>query len=329
MFTAIGKTQFGQNNKTGTRTEEARELGAGGAGMTVRSSSLHGNTLVLCTLAVGTACVIVAVTQHSAPTVLSSDVSNRVENGVPVFDWSDTHNVNMFNVACAQGNGQACRDLAANQAALKELNRQGRAQSRWTGDLSWTKLGDSWYDEFRTAGDEMVPLDDKYEYNELQGQDLGDTLVPEDDVAFKHQDDDLEDHKIEDIMHRDEESYPRGPHLKVFHGQQLWSALQRQGLQLLVPGGLKSQQGIQSLVVDLCGPDSPYCGPTRPSEDHNADAVLTEPDEYGGWLNTVYECCPCLGRTATNSRIGYDQFENNGYYNPYTMNLCRPCGGCT
>jgi len=249
---------------------------------------------------------------------------------VPAFDWSDTHNVNMLNVACAQGNDQACRDLAANMDALDELNRQGRAKNRWSGDLFWDTPGDSWYDKFRTAGDEMVPLDDKYEYNELQGQDLGSTLVPEDDVAFKHQDDDLEDHKIEDIMHRDEESYPRGPHLKVFEGQQLrLRTLERQGLRMRVPGGLESQRGIQSLVVDLCGPDSPYCGPTRPSEDNNADVVLTEPDEYGGWLNTVYECCPCLGRTATNSRIGYDQFEHNGYYNPYTMNLCRPCGGCT
>jgi len=249
---------------------------------------------------------------------------------VPSFDWSDTHNVNMFNVACAQGNDQACADLAANMDALDELNRQGRAKNRWTGNRFSNTQDDSWYDKFRRAGDEMVPLDDQYEYNELQGQDLGSTLVPEEDVAFKHQDDDLEDRKIEDIMHRDEVSYPRGPHLKVLRGQQLWlSTLERHGLRMRVPGGLESQQGIQSLVVNLCGPDSPYCGPTRPSDDHNADVVLTEPDENGGWLNTVYECCPCLGRTATNSRIGYDQFEHNGYYNPYTMNLCRPCGGCT
>lgn len=156
-------------------------------------------------------------------------------------------------------------------------------------------------------------------------------------MSFKHQDDDLVDQKIEDVLQRDHVSYPRGPHLKVFDGQELRSIvqdghldnrLQRQGLQLVVPGGRQQQVGIlQSLVVDLCGPNSPYCGPTRPEQDYNADVVLTEPDEYGGWLNTKYECCPCLGRGSR--RIGYDQFEHNGYYNPYTMNLCRTCGGCT
>ena len=120
-------------------------------------------------------------------------------------------------------------------------------------------------------------------------------------MAFKHADDDLEDQKIEKIMERDGVSYPRGPHLKLVHGQELrsnpsvlYSSARQQGLRLVVPGGLEHQQGIQSLVVDLCGPDSPYCGPTRPAEDYKADVVLTEPDEYGGWLNTAYECCPCL-----------------------------------
>ncbi len=120
-------------------------------------------------------------------------------------------------------------------------------------------------------------------------------------MAFKHADDDLEDEKIEKIMERDGVSYPRGPHLKLVHGQELrsnpsvlYSSARQQGLRLVVPGGLEHQQGIQSLVVDLCGPDSPYCGPTRPAEDFKADVVLTEPDEYGGWLNTAYECCPCL-----------------------------------
>lgn len=226
----------------------------------------------------------------------------------------------------------ACRELANNQDALNNLNLQAKANECWNGDIFAAKPGSSWYDEFRTAGDEIVPLDDRYEYNELQGQDLGNVLVPEEEVAFKHANDDLVDEKIEKIMRRDGASYPRGPHLKVFGGQQLHSASQpyqkKMGLRLQVPGGLEQQQGIQSLVVDLCGPDSPYCGPTRPDVDgFKADVVLTEPDEYGGWLNTAYECCPCLGRGS--KRIGYDQFEHNGYYNPYTMNLCRMCAGCT
>jgi hypothetical protein len=277
-------------------------------------------------LAAGLAlCGLVVLQQHRT-NVLESDVSSRVVDGVPVFDWSDTHNVNMFEVACAQGNDMACKELAGNQEALNNLNLQAHAQARWDSMVPTAPS------DMNKWGDELVPLDDTYEIGELQGQDLGNTLVPEDDVAFKHDKDDLTDEKIEKIMRRSGGSYPRGPHLKVFNGQQLRSnpvanSLQRQGLRLMVPGGLVQQQGIQSLVVDLCGPDSPYCGPTRPDDVYKADVVLTEPDEYGGWLNTnSNECCPCLGKGSR--RIGYDQFEHNGYYNPYTMNLCRPCGAC-
>ena len=74
----------------------------------------------------------------------------------------------------------------------------------------------------------------------------------------------------------------------------LYSSARQQGLRLVVPGGLEGQRGIQSLVLDLCGAGSPYCGPTRPDDIYKSDVVLTEPDEYGGWLNTKYECCPCL-----------------------------------
>lgn len=63
---------------------------------------------------------------------------------------------------------------------------------------------------------------------------------------------------------------------------------------------------------------------TRPAIDYGADVDLTE-----GWLNLKYECCPCLGRADRNTRIGYDQFDSAGSYNPYTMNLCTQCNGCS
>ena len=198
----------------------------------------------------------------------------------------------------------ACRELAGSQDALTNLNLQARASARWDGGLFAPQPeSSSWVDAFRTADDEIVQLDHKYEYNELQGADLGNTLVPEEEVAFKHANEDLEDEKIEKIMRRDVgASYPRGPHLKVFAGQQLrgaeqgsplplHSSLQRQGLRLAVPGGSSRQHGIQSLVVDLCTPDSPYCGPTRPDVDgFKADVVLT-----GLFCLCVYPCvCICV-----------------------------------
>ena len=111
-------------------------------------------------------CCVVVMQSTYFPTVLESNVGARVENGVPIFDWSDTHNVNMFNKACADGNQDACNQLASNQEALNNLNDQARANARWGGDMFWTKKDQT----FQHWGDNMVPLDDEYEYNELQGQ---------------------------------------------------------------------------------------------------------------------------------------------------------------
>ena len=178
----------------------------------------------------------------SGPVTLESFVGSRVENGVPVFDWSDTHNVNMFNQACAQGNQMACEELAGHQDALNELNRQGRAHVHWGSSFISDKPGSSAYDKFRVMGDEMVDLDDRYEIaNELQGSDLGNTMVPEEDVAFKHMDDDRTDLTPEKEIERDQvSSFPRAA-FKVYRGQELRGMaplsdrVQEQGLGLMVP----------------------------------------------------------------------------------------------
>ncbi len=117
-------------------------------------------------LALGALCGLVAMQRAATATSLESDVSARVENGVPVFDWSDTHNVNMFSKACADGNDMACKELAGNAEALNNLNQQARANARWGGDMFWAKKDDT----FQHWGDNVVPLDDEYEYGELQGQ---------------------------------------------------------------------------------------------------------------------------------------------------------------
>ena len=289
-------------------------------------------------LAASLALCLLLLLQQRRPTgtVLESYVSSRVVDGKPVFDWKDTHNVNMFNVACANGNMDACKQLASNQDALDNLNMQARVDKKWNYDIFRNVPENDNHHEW----DNSVPLDGAYDMNELQGSDMG-NFVPEDQVAFKHNDDDLKDQEIERTIQHDQVSYPRGPHLKVFGGQQLSDSWQLGGLRLMVPGGLAQQQGIQgvtqSLMVDLCNPRlSAFCGPLRPEDakiggsygkDYKADVVLTEPDEYGGWMNVQYECCPCLGKGSR--RIGYDQFEHNGYYNPYTMNLCRVCAGCS
>jgi len=101
-------------------------------------------------------------------------------------------------------------------------------------------------------------------------------------------------------------------------------AARRQGLRLVVPGGRANQLMLERLAItgvpDRCAMDGPNCGPTRPEKDYGADIEL--PGE--GFLGIKYECCPCLGRGA--QRIGYDQYDSAGSYNPYTMNLCKSCG---
>jgi len=47
-------------------------------------------------------CALVLVQPRVRRTTELSDVSSHVTDGVPIFDWTDTYNVNMFNVACAQ-----------------------------------------------------------------------------------------------------------------------------------------------------------------------------------------------------------------------------------
>ena len=275
-------------------------------------------------------CGLVAINfwaSSPARTALTSLVGERGEGAA--FDWADERNANMFAQACQEGNTAACVELAGHQEALDALNRRATADAQLSarrGRVASSRIdadgeadGDVQLRPLYSTWDRTVPLDAQYEIRELQRGDLGSTLVPAEDVAFMHDKD--------AVVH---EAHPQGAR-KAFRGQELVSAplpvrWARQGLQLLVPGGREQQQRVQNLVVDLCGPDGPYCGPTRPAEDHGADVVLTEPDEFGGWLNTKYECCPCLGRGKT--RIGYDQFDHNGYYNPYTMNLCRPCGRC-
>ena len=121
---------------------------------------------VAAVLALGALCGLVVMQRTTTATSLESDVSARVENGVPVFDWSDTHNVNMFSKACADGNDMACKELAGNAEALNNLNQQARANARWGGDMFWAKNDDT----FKHWGDNVVPLDDEYEYGELQGQ---------------------------------------------------------------------------------------------------------------------------------------------------------------
>ncbi len=92
-----------------------------------------------------------------------------------------------------------------------------------------------------------------------------------------------------------------------------------------VGGGRQRQRQLSRLVAieePRCSQEKGNCGPTAPPVDYGADVDLTE-----GWLNLEYECCPCLGRGV--QRIGYDQFNMAGSYNPYTMNLCTQCEGCS
>ncbi len=74
---------------------------------------------------------------------------------------------------------------------------------------------------------------------------------------------------------------------------------------------------------DPCEPGGSLCGPVRPKVDYGADIVLTK-----GWMGEKEnpECCPCLGKGSR--RINYGDYPGAGFYNPYTMEMCTPCGGC-
>jgi len=134
-----------------------------GMGARRRGTAMAAAGYALCAL-----CGLVVMRRHSLATSLVSDISARVENGVPIFDWSDTHNVNMFMKACADGNDMACKELAGNGQALDNLNAQAKANERWGGANFWAKNDNK--NAFQHWGDTTVPLDDQYEYGELQGQ---------------------------------------------------------------------------------------------------------------------------------------------------------------
>jgi len=136
----------------------------------------RGNAMAAAGLALCTLCGLVGMRRHSVETAsaLESDVSARVKNGVPIFDWSDTHNVNMFMKACADGNDMACKELAGNGQALDNLNAQAKANERWGGVHFWPKNDEN---TFQHWGDTAVPLDGQYEYGELQGQVCGGVVL--------------------------------------------------------------------------------------------------------------------------------------------------------
>lgn len=142
-----------------------------GMGARSRGTAMAAAGLALCAL-----CGLVGMRRHSVAMALAleSDVSVRVQNGVPIFDWSDTHNVNMFMKACADGNDMACKELAGNGQALDNLNAQAKANERWGGANFWAKNEKN---TFQHWGDTAVPLDGQYEYGELQGQVWGGGVV--------------------------------------------------------------------------------------------------------------------------------------------------------
>uniref|UniRef100_A0A7S0EI18 Uncharacterized protein n=1 Tax=Hanusia phi TaxID=3032 RepID=A0A7S0EI18_9CRYP len=240
------------------------------------------------------AVVIVFRGQNRGRNVLIQD------RGVPTFEWSD-NNVDMFYKACREGNEAACKDLVSSDDALANLNRRASKTRIYVQPQSSEE--ESSYDKFRKAGDDVVPLAGHYNVKDMSGYDLGATLSPV---------------EVEQKM----VATPGSTMLRAMGVGKLYAS--RYPLALLVSQGYRQQRGIQRLAVvpASCDPDGPNCGPTRPEEDDMADVPLPPRD----WLNMQYECCPCLGQGSR--RIGYDQFENSGFYNPYTMNLCHNCG-CT
>lgn len=85
---------------------------------------------------------------------------------------------------------------------------------------------------------------------------------------------------------------------------------------------LHDQQGEEAASAstnrDPCAPGGLLCGPVRPSVDYGADIDLTK-----GWLGEKdpKPCCPCRGKGAR--LINYGDYPGGGFYNTYTMELCR------
>lgn len=89
---------------------------------------------------------------------------------------------------------------------------------------------------------------------------------------------------------------------------------------------LHEQQGEEAASAstsrDPCAPGGALCGPVRPAVDFGADIDLTK-----GWLGEKdpKPCCPCRGKGAR--LINYGDYPGGGFYNTYTMELCRSvCG---